>query len=94
MNQGGQPLNRQRDRIGKTRSLLVRKRDRGDPVRLAVNVTGSMMADRGITAQRYDTASINVGSINYEHVWYIAEMEGIVSCNSYTAVDTASLSAL
>ena len=38
------------------------------------------------------TASINVGSINYEHAWYIAKMEGIVSV--FTAVDTASLSAL
>ena len=35
LNQGGQPSNRQRDRIGKTRSLFVRKRDRGDPVPLA-----------------------------------------------------------
>ena len=30
------------------------------------------------TTQRYVTASINVGSINYEHAWYIAKMEGIV----------------
>ena len=50
LNPGGQPSNRQRDRIGKTRSLFVRQRDRLDPVRLAVNVTGSIVADRGITA--------------------------------------------
>ena len=50
MNPGGQPSNRQRDRIGITRSLFVRQRDRVDPVRLAVNVTGSIIADRGITA--------------------------------------------
>ena len=45
------------------------------------------------TTQRYVTASRNVGSINYEHAWYIAKMEGIVSV-IVTAVDTASLSAL
>ena len=45
-NQGGQPSNLQRDRSGKTRSLFVRKNVRGDPVRLAVNVTGSIIADR------------------------------------------------
>ena len=50
LNSGGQPSNRQRDRIGKTRSLFVRQRDRVDPVRLTVNVTGSIIADRGITA--------------------------------------------
>ena len=49
LNPGGQPSNRQRDRIGKTRSQFVRQRDRVDPVRLAVNVTGSIIADRGIT---------------------------------------------
>ena len=49
LNPGGQPSNRHRDRIGKTRSLFVRQRDRVDPVRLAVNVTGSIIADRGIT---------------------------------------------
>ena len=50
LNPGGQPSNRQRDRIGKARSLFVRKRDRGNPAWLAVNVTGSIIADRGITA--------------------------------------------
>ena len=45
------------------------------------------------TTQRYDTASINVGWINYEHAWYIAKMEGIVSV-IVTAVDTASLTVL
>ena len=39
------------------------------------------------TTQRYITASINVGLINYGRTWYIAKMEGIV----FTAVDTASL---
>ncbi|KAL5481431.1 hypothetical protein EMCRGX_G021583, partial [Ephydatia muelleri] len=39
---GLQPSNRQRDRVGKTRSLFVRQRDRVDPVRLAVNATGSI----------------------------------------------------
>ena len=39
------------------------------------------------TTQRYITASINVGSINYEHAWYIAKMEGIVSL-----IDAASRS--
>ena len=37
--------------------------------------------------------TINVGSVNYEHAWYIAKMEGIVSV-IVTAVDNASLSAL
>ena len=49
LNPGDQPSNRQRDRFGKTRSLFVLQRDRVDPVRLAVNVTGSIIADRGIT---------------------------------------------
>ena len=56
MNPGGQPSSRQRDRIGKTRSLFVRQRDRVDSVRLAVNVTGSIIADRGITASRTRSA--------------------------------------
>ena len=30
------------------------------------------------TTQRYVTASINVGLINYGRAWYIAKMEGIV----------------
>ena len=46
-----------------------------------------------MTTQRYDTASINVGSINYEHAWCIDKMDEIVSV-IVTAVDTASLSAL
>ena len=54
LNPGGQPSNRHRDRIGKTRSLFVRQRDRVDPVRLAVNVTGSIIADRGITGRTYE----------------------------------------
>ena len=58
MNPGGQPSNRQRDRIGKTRLLFVRQRDRVDPVRLAVNVTGSIIADRGITVDTYSSAEI------------------------------------
>ena len=45
------------------------------------------------TTQRYVTASINVGSINYEHAWCTAKMEGIVSV-IVTAVDTVSLSVL
>ena len=39
------------------------------------------------------TALINVGSINYEHAWYIAKVEEIVSV-IVTAVDTVSLSVL
>ena len=39
------------------------------------------------TTERYIAASINAGSINYEHAWYIAKMEGIVSV-IVTAVDT------
>ena len=49
--------------------------------------------DHKTTTQRYITASINVGSINYEHAWYIAKMEGIVSV-IVTAVDTACVSSL
>ena len=43
----------------------------------------------------YVTASMNVGSINYEHAWYIysVKMEGIVSV-IVTMVDTASRSLL
>ncbi|KAL5479902.1 hypothetical protein EMCRGX_G023502 [Ephydatia muelleri] len=58
LNPGGQPSNRQRDRIGKTRSLFVRQRDRVDPVRLAVNVTGSIIADRGITEPNVSDLSL------------------------------------
>ena len=43
--------------------------------------------------RRPPKCTINVGSINYEHAWYIAKMEELVSV-IVTAVDTASLSAL
>ena len=42
------------------------------------------------TTQRCVTAWINIGSINYEHAWYIAKLEGIVSV-IVTAVDIAPL---
>ena len=43
------------------------------------------------TTQRYLTASINVGSISYEHAWYITKMEGIISV-IVNAVDAVSRS--
>ena len=54
------------DRIAKTRSVFVRERDRDDPVRLAVNVTGWIIADRdrGIT-----------GDIVHIHKSFIVGME-------------------
>ena len=40
--------------------------------------------------ERTNGTWINVGSINYEHVWYIAKMEGIIVSAIVTAVDIAS----
>ena len=49
LNIGGHPSNRHRDRFSQIRLLFVRKRDRDETVRLHENVTGSILADRGIT---------------------------------------------
>ena len=69
MNPGGQPSNRQRDRIGKTQSLFVRQHSRLDPVRLAVNVTGSIIADRGITGYISQYCALGLLSRKRSHTY-------------------------
>ena len=48
-------------------------------IQMLPNVRSGTVRNNKTTTQRYVTASINVGSINYEHAWYIAKMEGIVT---------------
>ena len=48
--------------MGCIRSATVREVDRDDPVRLAVNVTGSIIADRGITGEGHNEPVCDYGN--------------------------------
>ena len=83
------PSNRQRDRIAKIRSVFVRERDRDDPVRLIVNVTGSIIADRGITAI-HRTWKLPSGCNQNRQVWHSQKQYRLQDGQLYRVIYTNS----